>query len=140
QGARTARPTGDLASGAAGATNPQQTNRVAAAGRATGETPLLGVREHSSFRPLGPADIQARSAGGRKASQTGAHGGQRGEGPQEELPRGRAFVRLCRLVGELQLQVRLFVGRGLARASSAGAATEPEGGATFIGGYQYGST
>ncbi|KAL1123028.1 hypothetical protein AAG570_002116 [Ranatra chinensis] len=114
--------------------------RGSSAGASDGKTPLLGVWKHSSFSPRVPADLQARSAGGRQASPTGAHGSQRGEGPQEELPRGRAFVRLCRLVGELQLQLRLFVGRGLAQASSTGAATGPEGGSAFIGGYQYGST
>ncbi|KAL1129493.1 hypothetical protein AAG570_012438 [Ranatra chinensis] len=122
QGTRTARPTGDHASGAA---------------RQAGSQP---TRVGAAPCPLVPADIQARSAGGRQAPQAGAHGSERSEGPQEEPPRGRVLVRLCRLIGKLQFQLRLLIGRGLAQASPARAAAEPEGGSASVGGHQCGST
>ncbi|KAL1138085.1 hypothetical protein AAG570_009780 [Ranatra chinensis] len=66
---------------------------------------------------------QAGPARKRPSSSTGAYVGECREGPQERPPRGKNLERVGRFDRKLQLGVRLYFRRGLARASSADAAT-----------------
>ncbi|KAL1129525.1 hypothetical protein AAG570_012470 [Ranatra chinensis] len=104
--------------------------------RETSVRALLGVREHPPLSPLLPADLQAGLTGDRQSAATGTNRCERCEDPQEEIPGGIAIIRICCLDGELQLRLRILVGRGLACAPTTDATAEPEDSAVRKRGYQ----